>query len=176
MGKDVVIFIKGTRSIDGESDTVELMTKGRYYKKGTPQTVKITGNKIDLSADGTGKPTEFILESKESGYLLKNASTEAYITTPDNTNIEESETGTNLTITFNSDGTANIVGISGRCIWYGISQRVFGNYATKNETGYAKVYLYKKHVIKEFSDTLPGAPFTASNVLRIICSRACVST
>ena len=33
MGKDVVIFIKGTRSIDGESDTVELMTKGRYYKK-----------------------------------------------------------------------------------------------------------------------------------------------
>lgn len=33
MGKDVVIFIKGTRSIDGESDTVEMMTKGRYYKK-----------------------------------------------------------------------------------------------------------------------------------------------
>ena len=139
-------------------------------KKGTPQTVKITGNKIDLSADGTGKPTEFILESKESGYLLKNASTEAYITTPDNTNIEESETGTNLTITFNSDGTANIVGISGRCIWYGISQGVFGNYATKNETGYAKVYLYKKHVIKEFSDTedlatsLPTSPLADQTV------------
>lgn len=140
-------------------------------KKGTPQTVKITGNKIDLSADGTGKPTEFILEkSNESGYLLKNASTEAYITTPDKTNIEESETGTNLTITFNSDGTANIVGISGRCIWYGISQGVFGNYATKNETGYAKVYLYKKHVIKEFSDTedlatsLPTSPLADQTV------------
>lgn len=122
-------------------------------KKGTPQTVKITGNKIDLSADGTGKPTEFILEkSNESGYLLKNASTEAYITTPDKTEIIESETGTNLTITFNSDGTANIVGISGRCIWYSISQGVFGNYATTNTNGYAKVYLFKKHVVKEFSD------------------------
>lgn len=33
MGKDVVIFIKGTRFVDGESDTVELMTTGRYYKK-----------------------------------------------------------------------------------------------------------------------------------------------
>ena len=131
--------------------------------KGSPQHVTITGDKIYLSAAGTGTPTEFILEkSNESGYLLKNASTEAYITTPDKTNIEESETGTNLTITFNSDGTANIVGISGRCIWYGISQGVFGNYATTNETGYAKVYLYKKHVIKEFSededlrDYLPG--------------------
>ena len=122
-------------------------------KKGTPQDVTITDHKIDLSADGTGTPTEFILEkSNESGYLLKNASTKTYITTPDKTNIEESETGTNLTITFNSDGTANIVGISGRCIWYGKDQGVFGNYATKNETGYAKVYLYKKHVIKEFSE------------------------
>lgn len=122
-------------------------------KKGTPQTVKITGNKIDLSAAGTGTPIEFILEVSGNNYKLKNASTEAYITTPNKTEIIESETGTNLTITFNSNGTANIVGISGRCIWYGISQGVFGNYATKNETGYAKVYLYKKHVIKEFTDT-----------------------
>lgn len=122
-------------------------------KKGTPQDVTITGDKINLSAAGTGTPTEFILEVSGKNYKLKNASTEAYITTPDKTNIEESETGTNLTITFNSDGTANIVGISGRCIWYGISQGVFGNYATTNKTGYADVYLYKKHVVKEFSDT-----------------------
>lgn len=33
MGTDVVIFIKGTRTVDGESDTVEMMTRGRYYKK-----------------------------------------------------------------------------------------------------------------------------------------------
>ena len=141
-------------------------------KKGSKQDVTITGDKINLSAAGTGTPTEFILEkSNESGYLLKNASTEAYITTPDKTEIIESETGTKLTITFNNDGTANIVGISGRCIWYGISQGVFGNYATKNETGYAKVYLFKKHVIKEFSDTedlatsLPTSPLADQTVI-----------
>lgn len=139
--------------------------------KGTPQAVTITDDKIYLSAAGTGTPTEFILESNESGYLLKNASTEAYINTPDKTNIKESETGTNLTITFNSNGTANIVGISGRCIWYGISQGVFGNYATTNETGYAKVYLYKKHIVKEFSDTedlatsLPTSPLADQTVI-----------
>ena len=33
MRKDVMIFIKGIQSIDGDSDTVELFTKGRYYKR-----------------------------------------------------------------------------------------------------------------------------------------------
>ncbi|MGM9694817.1 MAG: chitobiase/beta-hexosaminidase C-terminal domain-containing protein [Alloprevotella sp.] len=119
--------------------------------KGTPQTVTITDGMIDLSTDGTGTPTEFILEVSGSNYKLKNASTEAYINTPSSTDIEEAETGTDLTITFNSDGTANIVGISGRCIRFGISQGVFGNYSTTNTTGYADVYLYKKHVISDFS-------------------------
>ena len=140
-------------------------------QKGTPQTVKITGNKIDLSAAGTGTPTEFILEVSGNNYKLKNASTKNYITTPNKTEIIESETGTNLTITFNSDGTANIVGISGRCIWYGKDQGVFGNYSTTNKTGYADVYLYKKHVVKEFSDTenlatsLPTSPLADQTVI-----------
>ncbi len=33
MRKDVVIFIKGVQDVEGEKDTIELMTKGRYYKR-----------------------------------------------------------------------------------------------------------------------------------------------
>lgn len=33
MKKDVMIFIKGIQDIDGEKDTVELFTRGRYYKR-----------------------------------------------------------------------------------------------------------------------------------------------
>ena len=33
MKKDVMIFIKGSQEVDGEKDTIELMTKGRYYKR-----------------------------------------------------------------------------------------------------------------------------------------------
>ena len=33
MKKDVMIFIKGTQEVDGEKDTIELATKGRYYKR-----------------------------------------------------------------------------------------------------------------------------------------------
>lgn len=32
MKKDVMIYIKGNQDIDGEKDTVEFFTKGRYYK------------------------------------------------------------------------------------------------------------------------------------------------
>ena len=33
MKKDVMIYIKGIRNIDGDKDTIELYTKGRYYKR-----------------------------------------------------------------------------------------------------------------------------------------------
>jgi len=33
MKKDYLIFIKGTQNVDGEEDTIELLTKGRYYKR-----------------------------------------------------------------------------------------------------------------------------------------------
>jgi hypothetical protein len=33
MKKDVVIFIKGIQDIDGEKDTIEMLTKGKYYKE-----------------------------------------------------------------------------------------------------------------------------------------------
>ena len=33
MKKDVMIYIKGIRDIDGDKDTVELYTKGRYYRR-----------------------------------------------------------------------------------------------------------------------------------------------
>ena len=33
MKKDVMIFIKGTQEVDGEKDTIEFMTRGRYYKR-----------------------------------------------------------------------------------------------------------------------------------------------
>lgn len=33
MGKDVLIYIKGTQNIDGEKDSIEMTTTGRYYKK-----------------------------------------------------------------------------------------------------------------------------------------------
>jgi uncharacterized beta-barrel protein YwiB (DUF1934 family) len=33
MKKDVFIFIKGIQDIDGEKDTIEMLTRGKYYKK-----------------------------------------------------------------------------------------------------------------------------------------------
>ena len=128
-------------------------------KKGTPQTVKITGNKIDLSADGTGTPTEFILEkSNESGYLLKNPTTGNYIVlVDDDTYVTETETGTALKISFETDRSAKIYksGTTRQILYRASTFNVFGNYGNNNvnESGYNKVYLYKKHVVKEFSDT-----------------------
>lgn len=130
-------------------------------KKGSPQHVTITGDKIYLSADGTGTPTEFILEVSGKNYKLKNASTGNYLnfnssTSPD---ITETASGTALSISFdNAKGYVKIAGakISTRQILYRASTfNVFGNYGNENVTvsGYNKVYLYKKHVIKEFSDT-----------------------
>lgn len=144
-------------------------------KKGTPQTVKITGNKIDLSADGTGTPTEFILEkSNESGYLLKNPTTGKYIVLVDDTNVTETETGTALNISFKTDGSAKIYksGTTRQILYRASSYNVFGNYGNDNvsASGYNKVYLYKKHVIKEFSDTedlatsLPTSPLADQTV------------
>lgn len=148
-------------------------------KKGTPQTVKITGNKIDLSADGTGKPTEFILEVSGKNYKLKNASTGNYLnfnssTSPD---ITETASGTALSISFdNAEGNVKIAGanMSTRQLIYRASTyNVFGNYGNDNvsASGYNKVYLYKKHVIKEFSDTedlatsLPTSPLADQTVI-----------
>ena len=130
-------------------------------KKGTPQAVTITGNKIYLSAAGTGTPTEFILEVSGKNYKLKNASTGNYLnfnssTSPD---ITETASGTALSISFdNAEGNVKIAGakISTRQILYRASTfNVFGNYGNDNVTvsGYNKVYLYKKHIVKEFSDT-----------------------
>lgn len=144
-------------------------------KKGTPQTVKITGNKIDLSADGTGTPTEFILEkSNESGYLLKNPTTGKYIVLVDDTNVTETETGTALNISFKTDGSAKIYksGTTRQILYRASSYNVFGNYGNDNvsASGYNKVYLYKKHVIKEFSDTedlatsLPTSPLADQTI------------
>ena len=150
-------------------------------KKGTPQTVKITGDIIDLSADGTGTPTEFILEVSGKNYKLKNASTGEYINvTASSTDITETASGTALNIEINSDNTANIEiatqGSTPRQILYRISTTSFGNYASSNLTNaqnkadYGTVYLYKKHVIKEFSDTedltlsLPTSPLADQTV------------
>ncbi len=33
MKKDVMIYIKGIRDIEGDKDTIELYTKGRYYRR-----------------------------------------------------------------------------------------------------------------------------------------------
>ena len=128
-------------------------------KKGTPQDVTITDHKIDLSAGGTGTPTEFILEkSNESGYLLKNPTTGKYIVlVDDDTNVTETETGTALNISFETDGSAKIYksGTTRQILYRASTFNVFGNYGNNNvnESGYNKVYLYKKHVVKEFSDT-----------------------
>lgn len=134
--------------------------------KGTPQAVTITGDKIDLSAAGTGTPTEFILEVSGDEYMLKNSSTGNYIIFPnaDKTNITELSTPTTLIISFNEDKSAVIKANSTatRQILYHTKDTnsnyyVFGYYASKNagNADYAKVYLYKKHVISDFtfSDT-----------------------
>ena len=134
--------------------------------KGTPQAVTITDDKIYLSAAGTGTPTEFILEVSGSNYKLKNASTGEYINvTASSTDITETASGTALNIEINSDNTANIEiatqGNTPRQILYKISTTSFGNYASSNLTNpqnkadYGTVYLYKKHVISDFtfSDT-----------------------
>ena len=134
--------------------------------KGTPQAVTITDDKIYLSAAGTGTPTEFILEVSGSNYKLKNASTGEYINvTASSTDITETASGTALNIEINSDNTANIEiatqGSTPRQILYKISTTSFGNYASSNLTNpqnkadYGTVYLYKKHIISDFtfSDT-----------------------
>lgn len=131
-------------------------------KKGTPQTVTITGNKIDLSAAGTGTPIEFTLEGNESsGYLLKNPTTGNYIVLVDDTDVTETKPGTALTISFETNGSAKIYksGTTRQILYHtkdkSSTYYVFGNYASSNigKEGYATVYLYKKHVVKEFSDT-----------------------
>ena len=135
-------------------------------KKGSKQAVTITDDKIDLNAAGTGTPTEFILEVSGSNYKLKNASTGEYINvTASSTDITETASGTALNIEINSDNTANIEiatqGSTPRQILYRISTTSFGNYASSNLTNaqnkadYGTVYLYKKHVISDFtfSDT-----------------------
>ncbi len=33
MKKDVMIFIKGSQNTDGQKDSIEMMTKGRYYRR-----------------------------------------------------------------------------------------------------------------------------------------------
>ena len=147
-------------------------------KKGTPQAVTITDHKIDLSAGGTGTPTEFILEkSNESGYLLKNPTTGKYIVlVDDDTNVTETETGTALNISFETDGSAKIYksGTTRQILYRASTFNVFGNYGNNNvnESGYNKVYLYKKHVISDFtfSDTedlatsLPTSPLADQTV------------
>lgn len=147
-------------------------------KKGTPQAVTITGNKIDLSAAGPGTPIEFTLEGNESsGYLLKNPTTGNYIVLVDDTDVTETKPGTALNISFETNGSAKIYK-SGttRQILYRISTTSFGNYASSNLTNaqnkadYGTVYLYKKHVVKEFSDTedlrdyLPGTALADQTV------------
>ena len=135
-------------------------------KKGTPQDVTITGDKIYLSAAGTGTPTEFILEVSGDEYMLKNSSTGNYIIFPntDKTNITELSTPTTLIISFNEDKSVVIKpnSTATRQILYhtkdiNSNYYVFGYYASKNagNSDYAKVYLYKKHVISDFtfSDT-----------------------
>lgn len=134
--------------------------------KGSPQHVTITGNKINLSAAGTGTPIEFILEVSGNEYMLKNSSTGHYIIFPnaDKTNITELSTPTTLIISFNEDKSVVIKPNSAatRQILYHTKDTnsnyyVFGYYASKNagNSDYAKVYLYKKHVISDFtfSDT-----------------------
>lgn len=151
--------------------------------KGTPQAVTITDDKIDLSAAGTGTPTEFILEVSGDEYMLKNSSTGNYIIFPnaDKTNITELSTPTTLIISFNEDKSAVIKANSTatRQILYHTKDTnsnyyVFGYYASKNagNADYAKVYLYKKHVISDFtfSDTedmatsLPTSPLADQTV------------
>lgn len=147
--------------------------------KGSPQHVTITGDKIYLSAAGTGTPIEFILEVSEKNYKLKNASTGNYLnfnssTSPD---ITETASGTALSISFdNAEGNVKIAGanMSTRQLIYRASTyNVFGNYGNDNvsASGYNKVYLYKKHVVKEFSDTenlatsLPTSPLADQTVI-----------
>ena len=128
--------------------------------KGSPQHVTITGDKIYLSAAGTGTPTEFILEVSGNNYKLKNASTGKYLNfKSSSTDITETASGTALSISFdNAKGNVKIAGatISTRQLIYRASTyNVFGNYGNDNidDSEYNKVYLYKKHIVKEFSDT-----------------------
>lgn len=145
--------------------------------KGSPQHVTITGDKIYLSAAGTGTPTEFILEVSGNNYKLKNASTGNYLNfNSSSTDITETASGTALSISFdNAKGYVKIAGanISTRQLIYRASTfNVFGNYGNNNvnESGYNKVYLYKKHVVKEFSDTedlplsLPTSPLADQTI------------
>lgn len=146
-------------------------------KKGSKQDVTITGDKINLSAAGTGTPTEFILEVSGNNYKLKNASTGEYLNfKSSSTDITETASGTALSISFdNAKGNVKIAGatISTRQLIYRASTyNVFGNYGNDNidDSEYNKVYLYKKHIVKEFSDTedlatsLPTSPLADQTV------------
>ena len=82
MKKDVIISFKGTQQEGFEKDTVELVTEGKYYKKGenyyityneseltgmegTTTTLKIEGKKITLLRFGSNN-TQLIFEKGQN--------------------------------------------------------------------------------------------------------------
>lgn len=82
MKKDVVISFKGTQSDGYDKDTVELVTEGKYYKKGdnyyityketeltgmegTTTTLKVEENKITLMRFGSNN-TQLIFEKGQN--------------------------------------------------------------------------------------------------------------
>lgn len=135
----------------GEITNFSTGTNSNY--KGKKEDVTIVNGQINLSK-ATGTPIKFVLETSGSNYKLKNPSTGLYLYTPSGTAIEETSEGSEMTISFDDDGTVRIVGISDRYIFYNTSSNYFGNYSSNNinTSGYAKAQLYKQVYAKVFSD------------------------
>lgn len=135
----------------GEITNFSTGTNSNY--KGKKEDVTIVNGQINLSK-ATGTPIKFVLETSGSNYKLKNPSTGLYLYTPSGTAIEETSDGSEMTISFDDDGTVRIVGISDRYIFYNTSSNYFGNYSSNNinTSGYAKAQLYKQVYAKVFSD------------------------
>lgn len=136
----------------GEITNFSTGTNSNY--KGKKEDVTIVNGQINLSK-ATGTPIKFVLETSGSNYKLKNPSTGLYLYTPSGTAIEETSDGSEMTISFDDDGTVRIVGISGRYIFYSTTYNYFGNFSSTNinTSGYAKAQLYKQVYAKVFSDT-----------------------
>lgn len=88
--KEVALKIKGTQILDNEKDTIEIMTRGKFYKKGDSQylvydeselsgmegsttTLKIQQNKVEMKRFGAYKSNLIFEKDKKHISLYQTA-------------------------------------------------------------------------------------------------------
>lgn len=121
MKKDVIISIKGTESVieDNDTDNIELVTEGKYYKKGnkhylsyfdseemtgyerTQTTLKIDGDTVSLTRFGEINSHMVFKEGvKHLGHYETPYGSFTVGITPDSVNVDIGETTGNIRIKY----------------------------------------------------------------------------